>query len=275
MSSIHYNLTLHFMASEPVAVARKLELVDPASGAYLIKEAPILSAVNVLKSMIPSVAAKLFAYFSADQYVGLSQSMDVADLAAILRHVDPDTRQGIIALLAKRKQALCKILINYPEHSVGSMVETDVFILDSHMPVADALKRLKTRHYTYLQWVYVVNHNRQLLGSIFIGDLLQADPLSDVGSLVQVKVAKIGANTDLLAAMDLSVWNHTDSLAVVNKKQEFIGVLHYFRLRHFISIKLAHETSTNDESVSADLLEIYSDTIVNMVDLIQPLDKTS
>ncbi|WJG09111.1 hypothetical protein [Aliiglaciecola sp. LCG003] len=271
MNQVHYNLTLHFIASEPIAAARKLELVDPEHAAAILKSAPISPAVKVLKSMIPSVSAKLFSFFTEAQCLKLTEYMDIADLAAILRHVDADTRQSAIKLLPLRKQTLCKMLITYPEYTIGSMVETDVLIVDNHMEIAEVMFRLKKRSYSYLQSLYVVNQARQFEGKVFIGDLLRGDSNSEVTSLIISSQQEVcNANSDMIAAMEWDLWNHTDTLAVVNKKHEFVGVIHYSRLRHFMSIRHAHESKNG--SVSSDLLEIYGDTIVNMVDLIQPLD---
>jgi len=271
MSQIHNNLTLHFLASEPVAAARKLELVNPEHGAAIIKSAPVSSAVNVLKSMSPSVSAKLFTYFSKEQYISLMQNMDIADLAAILRHVDKDTRISTVKLLSVSKQTLCNMLISYPEYTIGSVVETDVLIVDSHMEVADVLLRLKKRTYSYLQWVYVVNHTRHLLKKVFIGDVLQGELTSKIGTLAGPQVDVFSASSDMSTAIEWDEWNHTDTLAVVNKKHEFVGIIHFNRLRHFMSIRQAH--NSKNESLSSDLLEIYGETIVSMVDLIQPLDQ--
>ena len=267
MSKAQYQLTLHFMESEPVAAARKLELVNLEHAAMIVKDAPISSAVNVLKSMIPSVAAKLFVYFSETQCSRLTESMEITDLAAILRHTDSAVRESTIKHLPKRKQTLCLMLITYPEYTIGSAVETDLLIVDSHMAIQDVLLRLKKRKYSYLQWLYVVNQSRQLLGKVFIGDVFREELHVEIGTIAQYRDETVSANTDMISAIELDVWNHTDTLVVVNKKQEFLGVIHQHKLRNFMSVKLANEAQK--KSVSSDLLEIYGDTIVNMVDLIQ------
>ncbi|TRY31064.1 magnesium transporter MgtE N-terminal domain-containing protein [Aliiglaciecola sp. M165] len=268
MSDLHYSLTLHFLQAEPVAAARKLELVDDTHAAEIVKDAPLDSAVNVLKSMIPSVAAKLFQHFSNEQCQKLTESMEITDLSAILRYVDDKTRSKTLSLLSKRKQALCRMLINYPEYSIGSMVETNVLIADSKMEVSEVILRLRTRDYSYLQWVYVVDSSHALLGTLYIGDLLKAENKTKVGTLLNAKVATVNANTDLNTAMEWGLWEHNDSVPVANKQKEFIGVLHYFKLKHFASINSAKEKQ--NVSFSSDLFEVYGDTIINMLELVQP-----
>ncbi len=270
MYQIHYHLTLHFMENEPVAAARRLELVRSEYAAEIIKAAPLTPAINVIKSMIPSVSAKLFEYFSPAQCLKLTQQMEVADLAAILRHLDKANQQRLIELLPLRKQTLCKMLITYPEYSIGSVVETDVLIADSQMRLDEVLLRLRKRSFSYLQWIYVVNHGRQLQGKVFIGDVLKGDPDSEITDLITHTEEPISATSDMVSAMEWDSWNHTDTLAVCNRKQEFFGVIHFSRLRHFVSVKQAQDNAPS--STSSDLLEIYGDTIVSMVDLMQPVD---
>ena len=273
MNQTQYNLTLHFMASEPVAFARKLELVNSEHAASIIKSAPISSAVNVLKSMLPSVSAKLFYYFTDEQCLKLTENMEVADLAAMLRHVDKDKRSATIKLLSLHKQTLCKMLVTYPEYTIGSMVEMDVLIVDSHMLVADIIIRLKKRSYSYLQCLYVVSQSRILLGKVFIGDLLRAESKSKIAALITAPEEVVSAFCDMSEAIKWDIWNHTDTLPVVNKSKEFMGIIHYNRLRHSISVRQAYHTKS--ESISSELLDIYADTVVNMIDLVQPLDKHS
>lgn len=270
MSKLHYNLTLNFMDSEPVAAARKLELVDPQLAAQIIKDAPIDTAIKVLKSMMANIAAKLLAYFSEEQCRKLTESMEITDLTAILRHVESGTRKSTIGLLSKRKQALCKMLISYPEYAIGSMIDSDVLTADNQMKVQEVLARLKTREYSFLQWLYIIDQNRSLQGVVFIGDMLKADNKIKVGSLAKDKVETVSASTDLVTAMEWGLWEHSDAVAVTNNQKEFIGVLHYSKLRHNVSIKQERDTQT--DSVSADFLEVYADIIVNMVELIQPVN---
>lgn len=269
MSTSHLKLTVHFFNEEPEAAARKLELLPAHQAASVLQEASLSAANNVLRKMLPSASAKLFPFFSQEQCFKLVEKMNLSDLAAIARYMQGEEQQNLIKQLPVRKQSLCNMLISYPEYSVGSMVETDMLVVDNQMDVKDTLIRLRKKSFSYLQNIYVVNQGRQLTGQIFIGDLLKSEPVSLVSSLMLPINHTISASLDLLSAYELDLWRNQDTVAVVNRKQEFVGMVHFHRLRHFMTRK----KMSNDlpQSVSADMLETYGDTIVSMADLISPM----
>ena len=269
MSASHLKLTLHFLNEEPEAAARKLELLPAQQAASVLQEASLSAADNVLRKMLPSASAKLFPLFSPQQCFKLVEKMSLSDLAAIIRYMQNNEQNTLIKLLPLRKQTLCKMLISYPEYAVGSMVETDMLVVDNLMNVKDTMIRLRKKSFSYLQDIYVVNQGRQLAGQIFIGDLLKSEPTNLVSTLLVPVKHTISASFDLLSAYELDLWRNQDTVAVVNRKQEFVGIVHFHRLRHFMTRKeLSNEPP---HSLSADMFETYGDTIVSMADLISPM----
>lgn len=271
MRASHLQLTLHFLNEEPEAAARKLELLPANQAASVLQEATLSTADRVLRKMLPSASAKLFPLFSQVQCLRLVEAMNLSDLAAILRYMDAPEQKQLLQPLPLRKQALCKMLISYPEYSIGSIVETDMLVVDNHLDVKDTLVRLRRKSFSYLQTIYVVNQARQLSGQVFIGDLLHSNPANLISTLMTPVEHSINAAFDLLSAYELDLWRNQDTAPVINRKYEFIGVVHFHRLRHFMSRKyIDKETS---QSVSADMLEAYSDTIISMADLFSPLEQ--
>ncbi|CAH9065853.1 hypothetical protein PSECIP111951_03452 [Pseudoalteromonas holothuriae] len=266
-------LTLHFLESETTAAARKLELVNIEHAAEVLALAPPQTAVKVLKSMIASVAAKLLIHLPEAQIKLLVNTMELADLASILRHTEKPLQDSFINQLPPRKQPLSRMLVAYPEYTIGSMIETNVLVADSHMKVEELLIRLKSRQYTYLQWVYVVNKNKILQGTVFIGDILQSEQQIRVNTLIKHKPTSIRASMDLNSTMQLELWKHHDCVAVENKQKEFMGVLHYSKLRRFKTV--SNEGNSKITSISEDLFGVYGDTIASMVELTQPINAAS
>lgn len=267
----HLKLTLHFLTEEPEAAARKLELLPAPQAASVLQAASLTTAENVLKKMLPSASAKIFPIFSQAQCYKLLETMNLSDLAAIIRYMPNNEQIYLLNQLPLRKQTLCKMLIRYPEYSIGSMLETDILVVDQKMDVKDTLVRLRRKSFSYLQHIYVVNQARQLVGQFFIGDLLHSEPANLVSSLMHPVPHTISTSFDLHSAYKLELWGNQDTVAVVNRKQALVGVVHFHRLRHFMTRKQI----SNDlpQSVSADMLETYGDTIVSMADLISPLEQ--
>ncbi|WP_340677321.1 hypothetical protein [Paraglaciecola sp.] len=268
MTAAQLQLSVHFLTVESQAAARQLELLAPLQASLLLQKAPVSAVAHVLRLMLPNVAAKILLLFPRDTIFKWLEKLNAADLAAIFRYLEADERRQLIDVLPRSKQSLCKMLISYPEYSVGSLVETNVLIFDNHMLVEDALLRLKNNHQGYLQDIFVVNEHRHLMGKLTLSQLFTLPSATLLSNAMQLQVPSILASLDVASAAELKNWQGTDILTVINRKHEFVGVLHHHSLRHFLYRKNVQQNQT--DSVSADLVEVYNDTLVSMMELITP-----
>lgn len=268
MTEAQLQLSVHFLEVEPQAAARQLELLPVLQASLLLQKTSPAVVAQIFRAMFPNVAAKILVLLPRDSIFIWLEKLNAADLSAILRYVELEERDKLLQCLPRSKQSLCKILIAYPEYSVGSLVETDVLILEQHMLIDDALIRLKKRHHGYLQEIFVVNQQRQLVGKLAIAQLFSLAPTTLLSNAMTFNAPNVIATLDISAAIELAHWQSFDTLAVINRKHEFIGVLHHHSLRHFMLRKEAHQNKA--DSISSDLIENYGETIVSMLDLMSP-----
>lgn len=269
MTAAQLQLSVHFLTVESQAAARQIELLPPEQANLLLQKAPVSTAAQVLRLMLPNVAAKILLLFPREMVFKWLEKLNAADLAAIFRYIESSERIQLLDVLPRNKQTLCKMLISYPEYSVGSLVETNVLLFDNHMLVEDALLRLKNSHQDYIQEVFVVNEQRQLMGKLTLAKLFSLPTATLLSNAMQLHIPSMLASIDIVSAAELPCWHGTDTLAVINRKHEFVGVLHHHSLRHFLYRKEMQQNQV--DSVSADLVEVYGDTLVSLMDLISPV----
>jgi Mg/Co/Ni transporter MgtE len=231
MANHNLKLTIHFFSEEPIAAARKLDLMAAENAAAIIQRIPISVVSKVVYAMLPSSAAKALVLTSDDFNRALFECLELADIAAILRYVDNEERKRLIECVPKSRQILCKLLISYPENTVGALIETNVLIIDSQMTVADAMLRVKKQTYFDNHEVIIVNNKRKIVGKLSIFDLLRASATTPISALTNTAVSKVNGLSDVSTVLDMDVWQKTDSISVVNRKQEFIGILRHCDLR--------------------------------------------
>ncbi|PCK33020.1 magnesium transporter MgtE N-terminal domain-containing protein, partial [Pseudoalteromonas piscicida] len=160
MSMLNLKVAQHFLQQEPAGAARLLSLQAPDIAAELLKSLTNEAALNVLKMMQPKSAAELLVTQTDVDISRWLSKMKLADIAAILRHLQENQQARLLNLLSVRKQTLCKMLITYPDYTIGAWVETDVLILEESMTIEEALLRLKKRDYISFAFTYVVNQHR-------------------------------------------------------------------------------------------------------------------
>tara|TARA_R110002167_G_scaffold61609_3_gene174009 strand:- start:1098 stop:1922 length:825 start_codon:yes stop_codon:yes gene_type:complete len=265
MANNNLKLTIQFFKEEPVAAARKLDIMGSASAAALLQKVPISVASKVIYAMLPRASANIITKSSTDFNSELFELLEMADIAAILRYINVEARRSLIELLPKSRQALCKLLISYPENTVGTLIETNVLVIDSQMTVEEAMLRVRKQTYFEDHQVLIVNRKRQLVGKISIFDLLRA-PASDlISALTCSSVSTVNGLSDVSTVIAMDIWQKTDSIAVVNRKQEFIGILRHYDLR--AAITRHKETTSNKRSLTGEVVSTYSDVLRSISEL--------
>lgn len=265
MANHNLKLTIHFFSEEPIAAARQLDLMGADSAAAILQKVPISVVSKVIYAMLPSTAAKALVLTSDDFNRALFQSIELADIAVILRYVNNEDRKPLIELLPKSRQALCKLLISYPENTVGALIETNVLIIDSQMTVAEAMLRVKKQTLFDHHEILIVNNKRKIVGKLSIFDLLRAPALTTILALPCTKVDTVNGLSDVSTVLNMDIWKKTDSISVVNRRQEFIGILRHYDLR--ASITRNQKTTNSQRSVAWEVTDAYSSTLRSLSEL--------
>lgn len=269
MANHNLKLTIHFFNEEPVAAARKLDLMGSDSAAAILQKVPISVVSKVVYSMLPSVVAKVLVLTSDEFNCALLQSIELADTAVILRYVNNQDRKRLLELIPKSRQALCKLLISYPENTVGALIETNVLVIDSQMTVAEAMLRVKKQTHFDNHEVLIVNSKRKIMGKLSVFDLLRAPASTPISALASTSVYSVNGLSDVSTVLGMDIWQKTDSISVVNRKQQFIGVLRHYDLR--ASIARDAKTTNMPQSVAWEVSEAYGSTLRSISELfIQP-----
>lgn len=266
MANNNLKLTIQFLKEEPLAAARKLDIMEPDSAAELLQKVPVSITCKVIYAMLPKAAANIIARASTDFNRALFELIELADTAAILRYVDIDIRHSLIDLLPKSRQSLCKLLISYPENTVGTLIETNVLVIDSQMTVEEAMLRVRKQTYFDNHEVLVVNRKRHLVGKLSIYDLLRASSLSLISNLSNNKVEAVNGLSDVSTVLGMNLWKKTDSIAVVNRKQEFIGILRHCDLRTAIARSNKSKTTTK-KSLAGEVVNNYAEVLRSLSEI--------
>jgi len=259
MANNNLKLTIQFFKEEPIAAARKLDLMGAVSAAELLQKTPISIASKVIYAMLPRASASIISVSSIEFNKALFELIELADIAAILRYVDGGVRNSLIELLPKSRQSLCKLLISYPENTVGTLIETNVLVIDSQMSVAEAMLRVRKQTYFDNHEVLIVNRKRKIVGKLSIFDLLRAPSDTLISALTNTKVATVNGLSDVSTVLGMDIWQKTDSIAVVNRKQEFIGILRHYDLRG--AITRHKDTVTHNRSLAGEVVDTYGDVL--------------
>ncbi|MFC3033295.1 magnesium transporter MgtE N-terminal domain-containing protein [Pseudoalteromonas fenneropenaei] len=270
MPTLDLKLAQHFLLEEPRGAARRLELEAPEVAAGLLKTLPSHAAVEVLCLLQAEFAADVLLSLPEVEASRWLEQMELADIAAVLRHSTEADFARLLSLLSQKKQNLCRMLASYPDYTVGAWVETDVVVLDVKMTVEEAMHRLRKRHYKGGAQLYVVDQQRQLVGQVSIFNLLRRTATEVVASFLDTKVLSLSGFTELAGALKAPVWAQQDQVAVVSRQGDFLGELHHHKVRS----ALQRNTPPAPLLEATDLLDAYASSFASLVDVFTPTPKS-
>lgn len=248
------------MARQPVSV-----LVDPLR--KLLSRGAVGHAANMLSKLHAADVARLFNYLRVEQRtkvfelmlresaeraadmivelevpvaVGLLADLPDAQVASIIAELDSDDAAEIIAAMPEEQaERVLHImqdsasepiegLLAYQEETAGRIMSPEVFALEEHVAVADAIAALRHSRSEDLEMVfylYVVDDRRHLVGVCSLRELLLAQPDVELTDVMNHSVTSVNTSTDqedvarLVARYDLL------ALPVVDDENKLVGII--------------------------------------------------
>ena len=269
MSVPKIELALEFLHLQPDAAAAILEHETAEEVAALLQEFPQTTGAQLLERMLPQYAARLCNHMSTTRCAAFLGSMNFSIVAAILRFTNSDQRKQILDLLPETTRLACLLTLSYPENTVGAWMISQTASVPGDSTVEQALKNLLEREdQVLIETIYVVDRNRVLLGEISYAALLRSPPDVKMAALPGPKIPVILSRMQLESALTMEIWEHRDTVPVVNRSGEYVGVLRHVDLRRGI----AQVANTIAAPVGSDpltsLLSVYGSSLNSLLDAV-------
>jgi magnesium transporter len=219
------DLTLAYLRMHPTEAARVLEQLPFAETAVLLGAVPGRIAAPVLSRLVPSFAARSLANVADDSVVRLLRRLTTPAAAAVLRHIGEERRARLLGELPSAMAVACRLLLRYPEDSVGALADTTVLTLLPATPVREVLARFKSAQDDVGDFLYVVDDERFLRACLRPAALLHVTGTMSVGALDPVPVSRLAAQAAPRSVRDHPGWNSFSTLPVVDRDGRLIGAL--------------------------------------------------
>jgi len=188
---------------------------DPELEADVFEELDPEHQVEFLRNRSDAEAAQVLAEMGAD---------DAADL---ITELDQDRRSSILLLLPAKQQAKVRGLLAYNPGTAGGLMSPDFLAVSAETTVGTALQRVRRADMSMqtLTMVFIEDAEHVLTGAVPLPELLRADPLAHMESLVEQAPAKLRVDADLVdVALFMTDYNAT-AAPVTDAAGHLIGVI--------------------------------------------------
>jgi Mg/Co/Ni transporter MgtE len=123
-----------------------------------------------------------------------------------------------------------QLLLSYPINTVGAWVEPRVLTLPDDCSAGEARDRIARSNHLQQTRIYVLDRSRRLRGAVRGLALLQVPNRKALASIIEPAEA-LSARDALATSQEHRIWERDTEAPVVNREEEFIGVISYADLR--------------------------------------------
>jgi len=186
---------------------------------------PARAAAPVLVAMFPGAAARVLGAMADQPALDLLSAAGVQGAVSVLRHIAEPRRSRLIEGLSTATAVAARMLLGYPEDSVGAWADPQAVALPPGMSAEQALAQVRGEAEGEAGTIFVVDESQRLLGCVELAALLRAPDWSTLGALMSPPVATLPAVMPLGGALGHRAWRRTSLLPVVELGDRLLGIL--------------------------------------------------
>lgn len=244
------DLTFAFLETHPADAARVLERIAPQNVAALLSDAPVRLAAPVLRAMLPLHVARCLETLPDENVPGLLRAMGPQAGVAVLHYVAESRRNTLLAQLPTALAMAFRLLLGYPEDTVGAWMDPRVLALPADTPAETALRRLREAEGERDTGIFVIGPAQRLLGQADLPDVLRAAADAPLSALMHPVQYTLPARAAIRAVEEHAGWDDYQMLPVVERDDRFIGALN----RGVLARALVRNRRTQRSSGYGDLV---------------------
>ena len=252
-------LTLTYITAHPAEAARVLERIPGADAAALFATVPARAGAPVLTAMLPSAAARILSSLHDEPALALLAAAGVQAAVTVLRYIPEPRRSRLLEGLPTATAVASRVLLGYPDDSVGAWADPDIIMLVPETRVNDVLARVRGGDEMKVDQVYGVDNEQRLIGIVDLLELLRVPDSTTLAAVLHKPLAMLTAMTPLTGAATQRGWQLSSVLPVVERDGRLIGVMHRATLARAMARSRATTQPANDVTITGVLTRGYWD----------------
>jgi magnesium transporter len=252
----HEQLVSGFLSLHAESAARLLESMPVEQANAVLASVDAATAAPVVSYMLPTYVAHCIEDQAPADAALLLERLGSQEAAAVLRHLERDTRAAVLASLGPQWVMAFKLLLSYPANTVGAWVEPRVLTLPDDCNAGEARERIARSKQAAQARIYVLDRSRRIRGAIRGLTLLQLQNRKNLTAIVEPADA-LWAREPLATAQEHGAWERNTEAPVINREEEFIGVISYADLRKAYK-QLTRTGETTSDRDLADVTELIA-----------------
>ena len=187
----------------------------------------IVALSEEIHSLPPFEAAERVARESDDQLVARALALlNAAEVGDILWHLSPERRASIVAAVPLGRGEQWLVDHQYPEESVGRLMERPLAVYRPSTTAAEAIVSLRDLvQRAIIYFIFVTDEQRHLVGVLAFRDLVFARPDQRLDEIMERDPFAFRPETPLADAMRAAVTRHFPAYPVTDGEGRLVGMV--------------------------------------------------
>ncbi|MCL6591220.1 MAG: CBS domain-containing protein [Firmicutes bacterium] len=214
--------TLH-----PSELADIIEELDNNTRTAIFNALDQERAADVLEELETETQFQILDQLPVDKAADLLEKMPADEVADILEDLQEDKAEKLLQEMEKEASEEVRELMEYPEHSVGSIMSTDYFFFTERMTVNETineLRRLKPKSDT-IYYLYVLDQAERLKGVVSLRDLIIAGPDTPLGIIMNRKLIYVYDMDPINSLVEIISKYSLLAIPVVDQDMKMLGIV--------------------------------------------------
>lgn len=206
-------------------VAAILGDFGPESRLAIFRSVAPEAQAEVLDETVTSTQELLLDRLDPEELVALVERMP-PDEAADFVELAPDTdREALLGKLSARSAQAIRELLQYPPDTAGGIMTSDVLTVGPDLTAREVLEHLQeTIDTEVVNYVYVVDSERELLGIASIREILSAEPEDPARAFMTTEIISAHCDDDQETVANLAREYNLSSIPVLGHTGRLLGV---------------------------------------------------
>lgn len=233
-----------FLQNFPRDAARKLETMQPEDAADILAEQPIKILHTVWNRLAPGVADSILIRLPEKVAVELLMTLDASPCATLLGRLGSKQQTQFLEQMPASVAKEIRELLEYPDATVGRLMDTRVIAFNEKITVREALLQLRNQNLEELHHLYLLSDDMRLQSQVFIQRLALANDDQTLASLATPIRAFVSVLEPSEEAIEKLNKFNLDNLPVIDANDMLAGVIHGKDLIDAFKAELASDMGT-------------------------------
>lgn len=209
----------------PSDLADIIEDFDENTGMMIFSSLDNAKAADVLEEMEEDKQLTFIRSMSTDKAADILEEMPADEAADILDGLSEFKAEELLNNMEKEASEEVRGLLEYDNDEVGSLMSTEFVSLEYNLTVGEAMGILRERkpNEDEMYYIYVVNKDNELKGTISLRDMIVADPRADLGSIMHTEFPHICDKDDMHDLVKMISKYNVMAIPVLDKENTLLG----------------------------------------------------